>query len=134
MVKQSGAEATRTGSGRQNGAQAKAQNFQTAQDIAARLHTADAEEFAVLERSLAADTRKTVRTALDAARRRLAADEAEAVRLDGLYEYEQRVCDGALCVGLDEVGRGPLAGPLAVGAVVLVLLVSPLRKLMHGVK
>lgn len=42
-----------------------ANNVQTAQDIAARLRQADEEEFAVLERSLAADTRKTVRAALN---------------------------------------------------------------------
>lgn len=92
---------------------------QTAQDIAARLRTADDESFAVLERSLAADTRKTVRNAVEAARRRLEAEAAERQRLERLYTFQSECAEGKLIVGLDEVGRGPLAGPLTVGAVVL---------------
>lgn len=95
------------------------QNFHTAQEIADRLRTADAEEFAVLERSLAADTRKTVRRAVEATRRRLAAEAAEAERLERLYAFQDEIAGGKLAVGLDEVGRGPLAGPVSVGAVVL---------------
>lgn len=95
------------------------QNFHTAQEIADRLRTADAEEFAVLERSLAADTRKTVRRALESTRRRLEAESAEAERLARLYAFQDEVAQGRLAVGLDEVGRGPLAGPVSVGAVVL---------------
>lgn len=80
---------------------------------------ADQEEFKVLERALCADTRKGVRTAVEVTRRRLAAEEAEKNRLDGMYDFEAEVASHRLVVGLDEVGRGPLAGPLAVGAVVL---------------
>lgn len=96
-----------------------AQNFQTAQDIIERLRTADAEEFEVLERSLAADSRKTVRQSVEVAKRRLEAQEAEALRLAQMYSFQDEIAGGRLCVGLDEVGRGPLAGPLTVGAVVL---------------
>ena len=67
--------------------------MQTVSDIRKRLSGASAEEYAVLERSLCADTRKGVQNALAVAKRRLAAEH--------------------------EVGRGPLAGPLTVGAVVL---------------
>ena len=95
------------------------QNFHTAQEIVDRLRTADAEEFAVLERSLAADTRKTVCRAVESTRRRLEAASAEAERLARLYAFQDEVAAGRLAVGLDEVGRGPLAGPVSVGAVVL---------------
>lgn len=94
----------------------------TVAEIRARLQHADSEEFAVLERSLLADTRKGVQAALAAARRRLAAEAAEAARLAGMYACERGIAEqrgGSVVVGLDEVGRGPLAGPLAVGAVVL---------------
>ena len=94
----------------------------TVAEIKGRLHEADEKEFAVLERALVADTRKGVREAVEAARRRLAAVRAERERLASLYAYERALAaerGGTVIVGLDEVGRGPLAGPLAVGAVVL---------------
>ena len=91
----------------------------TVAEIKQKLQQADAAEFAVLERSLIADTRKGVRVAVESARKRLAALEAEQQRLEGLYAFQADIAGGKLVVGLDEVGRGPLAGPLAVGAVVL---------------
>ena len=96
-----------------------AKNFQTAQDIVARLRAADASELAVLEHTVQADTRKTVQQALSSARKRVAAQEAEYERVSAMYRFQ---CEYAPCeqvVGLDEVGRGPLAGPLTVAAVVL---------------
>lgn len=94
-------------------------NFHTAQDIVDRLREADEAEFATLERSLAADTRKTVQRALASARRRIEAERAERERVAGMYAFQSELASGGVLVGLDEVGRGPLAGPLTVGAVVL---------------
>ena len=87
------------------------------------LRQADESEFAALERSLAADTRKGVIDALAAARRRLDSEAAERSRVAGLYDFERSLChvEHGIIVGLDEVGRGAVAGPLAVGAVVLPL-------------
>ncbi|MCI2241827.1 ribonuclease HII [Adlercreutzia faecimuris] len=95
---------------------------ETVAEVRARLQRADEGEFAVLERALVADGRKGVRAAVEAARRRLAAEAAERERLAGLYGFERALADArgaSVVVGLDEVGRGPLAGPLAVGAVIL---------------
>lgn len=94
----------------------------TVAEIKKRLSEADAEEFAVLERALVADERKGVRSALVVAKRRLQAEADEEARLASMYSFERSLCGEnphAVVVGLDEVGRGPLAGPLAVGAVVL---------------
>ena len=94
----------------------------TVAEIKEQLKNADERAFEVLERSLVADTRKGVRSAIEVARRRLEAQAAERERLCALYSFEADIARerGAhLIVGLDEVGRGPLAGPLAVGAVVL---------------
>ena len=94
----------------------------TVAEIKDKLKAADSDELAVLERALVAAERKGGRTALASARQRIEAEQAEAARLDGLYAFEQEIClerGGSLAVGLDEVGRGPVAGPLAVGAVVL---------------
>ena len=92
---------------------------QTAADIAARFRNADEREYSVLVRSFSADTRKTVKNAMKAARKRLDAEAAERSRVEDMYAFEKQISGGGVVVGLDEVGRGPLAGPLAVGAVVL---------------
>lgn len=94
----------------------------TVPEIRQKLQQADEAQFAVLERSLVADTRKGVRTAVEVARRRLQAEREEAARLQGLYDFQAALAaarGGSVVLGLDEVGRGPLAGPLAVGGVVL---------------
>ena len=94
------------------------QNPQTVKQIEELLRCASPKDFAALKRSLAADTRKGVIRALDVAERRIKAQEAEAKRLKSLYDFDGAF--SASCViGLDEVGRGPLVGPLAVGGVVL---------------
>lgn len=94
----------------------------TVPEIRQKLQQADEAQFAVLERSLVADTRKGVRSAIEVARRRLQAEREEAERLQGLYDFQAALAaerGGSVVLGLDEVGRGPLAGPLAVGGVVL---------------
>ncbi len=96
--------------------------MQTVQEIKALLAKADAEEFEVLERSLAADMRKGVRNAVEIARRRLDAQQKEEARLAGLYSFQAEIAqahNAQVVLGLDEVGRGSIAGPLAVGGVVL---------------
>jgi ribonuclease HII len=102
---------------------------QTVADIRARLKAADAEEFEVLERSLRGDVRKGVQNALAQTRKRLQAEAAERERLSGLYSFQEELAQGGLAVGLDEVGRGPLAGPLTVGAVVLNPAAAPIEGL-----
>lgn len=83
------------------------------------LQTANRKEFEVLERALSADTRKGVIAALETARRRIEGEEAEQSRVDELYRYQSVIARGGIILGLDEVGRGPIAGPLTIGGVVL---------------
>lgn len=46
--------------------------------------------------------------------------ERERKRLEGMWEFERRYGDDFSCIcGIDEAGRGPLAGPVVAGAVVL---------------
>ncbi|MDO4399341.1 MAG: ribonuclease HII [Coriobacteriia bacterium] len=92
--------------------------MQTVVEIRAMLQEADADRFAVLERALKADTRKGVAQAIKATRRRLAAEADERTRVTALYAYQDEIGQGVI-LGLDEVGRGPLAGPLTVGGVIL---------------
>lgn len=69
------------------------------------------------------DPRAGVQSALISARKRLERSELENRRLDDLARIEEAMCEqGILLVaGIDEVGRGALAGPLTTGAVVLPL-------------
>ncbi len=63
------------------------------------------------------DTRKAVGTLL----RRYERSQAERARVAALYAYEEKaLAEGyELIAGVDEAGRGPLAGPVSVAAVIL---------------
>ena len=47
--------------------------------------------------------------------------ENELVRLQKLYDYERKLMEKGytLVAGVDEAGRGPLAGPVVASAVIL---------------
>ena len=66
-----------------------------------------------------ADERSGVKTLILRAQKQLLALEKEKARIESLkvYEREYESC-GYVC-GIDEVGRGPLAGPVVAGAVIL---------------
>lgn len=67
------------------------------------------------------DERSGVRRALQSYQRQQERREREAQRLRNLYRYERELyAQGyTLVAGTDEAGRGPVAGPVTVGAVIL---------------
>ena len=65
------------------------------------------------------DERAGVKTVVNQAQKRLEKYEKELLRIDALKIYERKYADYAFICGVDEVGRGPLAGPVVAGAVIL---------------
>ncbi len=65
------------------------------------------------------DGRSGVQALVKNARRRLDAWEEELARTEKMKEYEKKYGTYAAICGIDEVGRGPLAGPVVAGAVIL---------------
>lgn len=91
-------------------------------DIKRQMGDASSSELSALIARYQEDERAGVQAAVMSARKRLERYEREQERLSRLYGFEADLImqhGGGVAVGLDEVGRGPLAGPLAVGAVVL---------------
>ena len=84
------------------------------------LADADVEQLPGLIRRYRKDERSGVQSAVDAAKRRLKTHQAEERRLDALCELENslRAAGYTAVAGIDEVGRGALAGPLTAGAVI----------------
>ena len=68
----------------------------------------------------ASDGRSGVKTIVDQARRKLDRRRREEARIDELMVFEREAWQSCQYVaGMDEVGRGPLAGPLVTAAVIL---------------
>lgn len=67
----------------------------------------------------AEDTRSGVRNLIERYRKKQAALAAERERLYAMRSFERKYEGYGLICGIDEAGRGPLAGPVVAGAVIL---------------
>lgn len=65
------------------------------------------------------DDRSGVAKEIERANKRLAAYEAELKRTHQMYSFEREYREYQAICGIDEVGRGPLAGPVVACAVIL---------------
>lgn len=65
------------------------------------------------------DHRSGVRSLVEKAKKKLDEYEKELARTEKMKEYENKYADCTYICGIDEVGRGPLAGPVVAGAVIL---------------
>ena len=90
-----------------------------AKEVAGLIAGAGPKELQELEARYADDPRKQVQHALETARKRVHREELERERVRGLYAFQREVGGPGLVMGVDEVGRGAVAGPLTVAAVVL---------------
>lgn len=85
-------------------------------------------------REYEADERPGVVKIVESARKKLDKYKAELARIETMKEYERKYAEFELICGIDEVGRGPLAGPVVAGAVILpndssILYVNDSKKL-----
>jgi len=73
----------------------------------------------VFVETYAADGRSGVQALVNQAKKRLQKLEEERERIHQLGKYEREYAQYGYICGIDEVGRGPLAGPVVAGAVIL---------------
>ena len=88
-------------------------------EIRKRLQAACEDELPEFIESFRSDERAGVQNLVETARKRLAALEKERARIETLRQYEEKYGECEYICGIDEVGRGPLAGPVVAGAVIL---------------
>lgn len=88
-------------------------------EIKAILKNASVEELKILIPQFEADSRAGVVKLVETARKRVVAFEAEVARTNAMKEYERKYERCRYICGIDEVGRGPLAGPVVAAAVIL---------------
>jgi len=88
-------------------------------EIKNQLQAACADELPAFISQYENDERAGAIKLVENAKKRLEALEKERARTEELKRYEREYADYAYICGIDEVGRGPLAGPVVAGAVIL---------------
>lgn len=91
----------------------------TAREVVGLLTSAPLDEAAALLERYADDPRRQVQAAVARTRRRIEREQAERDRVLGMYDTMRREGGVGMVLGVDEVGRGAVAGPLTVAAVAL---------------
>ncbi len=88
-------------------------------EVKAQLQAACDNELPAFITQYEGDERAGVRKCVEAARKRMDSLEREKLRTEKLWEYERGYSGYSHICGIDEAGRGPLAGPVVAGAVIL---------------
>lgn len=93
--------------------------MESIEKVKERFEGAGEDVLAVLIEEYRGDLRSGVRKLALRAEKKIAADKAESERLYLMSRFEREYAHYGLVCGIDEVGRGPLAGPVVAGAVIL---------------
>ncbi|MCR5784238.1 MAG: ribonuclease HII [Eubacterium sp.] len=108
--------------------------MQSISEIKNELKAANINELPFLIKNYEADERSGVKTAVESAKKRMEKLGKEKERIKKMRFFEEKYSDYELICGIDEAGRGPLAGPVVAGAVILpkgceILYVNDSKKL-----
>lgn len=93
--------------------------MQSTKEIKELFQAACVNELPELIKNYRTDERAGIRKLVASAEKKLEALEREKERISRLWKYEREYAAYACICGIDEVGRGPLAGPVVAGAVIL---------------
>ncbi len=93
--------------------------MKNAKEIKELFQAACVDELPVLIKEYEVDERVGIQKLVLSAQKKLQAYEKELLRIEQLKEYEKKYAEYNYICGVDEVGRGPLAGPVVAGAVIL---------------
>lgn len=96
-------------------------------EIKNKLNLLSGNEYKSFIEEYSTDERASVAKLVETAKKRLISYENEINRLDDMLIYERKYFDYHAICGIDEVGRGPLAGPVVAAAVIL----PPETKILH---
>ena len=88
-------------------------------EIKELFQSATSENLPELMKLYESDERIGVKKIIESAQKRIVALEKEKQRIEGLRQYEEKYKEFDYICGIDEVGRGPFAGPVVAGAVIL---------------
>lgn len=88
-------------------------------EIKEELESVSQTELSSLLEKYVSDTRAGVQSLIQKYHRQEEKLRIERERLDAMWEYERQYMDNTYICGVDEAGRGPLAGPVIAGAVIL---------------
>ena len=83
------------------------------------LQAASVDELPAFITAYEKDERAGVQALLNKAKKKRLDYERELLRTEKMKEYERKYASFSYICGIDEVGRGPLAGPVVAGAVIL---------------
>lgn len=93
--------------------------MESIQEIKERFKNTPIQELPAFCEIYRADERKGVQKLVEQGHKRIAALEKEKERLKQMREFEREYEHLGYICGIDEVGRGPFAGPIVAGAVIL---------------